>query len=272
MIEYQYYLISIIPDPIRNEQINVGVIGLCEGIVEYRFLSSSNKITAIAPEFEYSIDSGKSIINLLLNVPPDKRDTFLSEIKNEYINVYPPARGVIYNKEDLGPALDQLYDRLVKPIIKHIPKTKTSNLKREVQRTFKKKGLLGENITEKKIIPNYIIPSYDNLITDFAFQNGNFNIIETIDYRMTLRGMSYKFKETAFIAIKLDEARKHIGQDTTGMVLYIPPDVEGINISQYQSILKDYYYDKIYDYSNNEERSSFYSLVERKLGTSILQI
>jgi hypothetical protein len=269
MIEYQYYLISIIPDPIRNEQVNVGVIGLCEGIVEYRFLSSSNKINAIAPEFEYSIDSGKSIVNLLLNIPQDKRDTFLSEIKNEYVNIYPPARGLIYNKEDLGSMMDQLYDRLVKPLIKHIPKNKVSNLKMEVQRTFKKKGLLGEKITEKKIIPDYIIPSYDNLITDFAFQNGHFNIIETIDYRMTLKGMSSKFKETAFVAIKLDEARKKIDIDAKGMILYIPPDIEGINLSQYQSLLKDYY-NEIYDYSNPKERSSFYSLVDRELGTSIL--
>jgi len=269
MIEYQYYLISIIPDPIRNEQINVGVIALCEGITEYRFISSSNKINAIAPQFEYSIDSGKNIVNLLLNIPPDKRGTFLSELKNEYINVYPPARGLIYNKEDLGTVLDELYDRLVKPIIRHIPKTKTSNLKREVQRTFKKRGLLGEKIAEKKVIPDYVIPSYDNLVTDFAFQNGNFNIIETIDYRMTLKGMSYKFKETAFIAIKLDEARRQIDRNTTGMVLYFPPNIEGINISQYQSILKDYY-DEIYDYSNDKERFSFYSLVEKKLGRSML--
>ncbi|MCP4365740.1 MAG: DUF3037 domain-containing protein [Planctomycetes bacterium] len=50
MNQFQYFLISLIPDPVRNEQVNVGLVGFYQDKIKALFLKNLQKIRALSPD------------------------------------------------------------------------------------------------------------------------------------------------------------------------------------------------------------------------------
>lgn len=129
MNPYKYYLIALIPDPIRNEQLNVGILGIYNDKIYEKFLKDPQKIKVIAPDFNYKEDFARNINRLLLSTPEDQRTKFISSLGSEYFRISEPAQGLANNYDDFVIAMGQVFDRLVKPLSKRDPRLKTTTKK-----------------------------------------------------------------------------------------------------------------------------------------------
>lgn len=263
MNQFKYFLVFLVPDPVRNEQINVGVVGLYEDRVKAFFLRNPQKIKAVSPDYDTS-HLFEDFQKLIEELPTGHAIEMLSNINDEFVHVYPPLSGAAKNYEHFEVTMHNLYDRLVKPAIKIKTKPKITKLKKAVTDKFRKKGLLGERLEEKKIVFNYVITQAEGLMADFAYHNGTFNIIETIDYRVQAQNLGEKFKDTAVSVVKIDEARKKIDRNAKGAVLYYPPDDDVQKIARHQALLSDYF-DNIYNYADRSQLAQFFNRVERDL-------
>ena len=181
MTQFQYFLVSLIPDPIRNEQVNVGVIGFYKDDMEIRFLENPQKIKAISPNYDDRSSLGEGIKKLLNPMTTNQRFNFLSEWTDDFFTIWPPAKGKVENYEKFKVMITQIYDRLVKPVSKQPTRTSSTCLKSDIRKKFKKINILGDKIGQHEIVPDYVISRSENLRVDFAYQNGKFNVVETLD-------------------------------------------------------------------------------------------
>lgn len=265
MKEFQYFLISLVPDPIRNEQVNVGVVGLFQNKTKAYFLKDPQKIKAIAPDYDTSI-LFEDFEKMLLSLSARSLTETLSNLNDEFVRIYPSAKGFVNSYAQFEKTMDDLYGRLVKPIIKNMIRAKITKLKTDIKDTFKKRQLLGDELEEKKVVSNYVVSETEALVADFAYRNGVLNIVETIDFRVV--HLHNKLKDAALSAIKLDKAKK-IDKKTKGTVLYYPPEGDHRNITNQQALLNDYF-DQIYNWSDPSQHAEFLRKLEIDLGVSMI--
>ena len=268
MTRFQYFLVSIIPDPIRNEQINIGIIGSFEDKIEYRFLNNPQKIKAIAPSFNvYDKQKiGDGIIRLIKTMPNDQIIELMPTLSDEFLYIYPVNYGWVDNYDNFLLEVEHLYKRLVKPIAKRITRFKTTKLKTDVKNQFRRKNYIGEDIKQRKIVLNYPIDEAEDLIADFAYENGTLNIIETLDFRVSAQGIKNRIKDSAFASVKIDKVKKEINKNAKGKLLYFPPINDSASIVPHQSMLSDYY-DAIFNYADKNERNNFFEIIEKDLSS-----
>ncbi|MCP4365739.1 MAG: hypothetical protein GY800_10650 [Planctomycetes bacterium] len=191
----------------------------------------------------------------------------LSNLDDEFVRVYPLASGTVKNYRHFEVTMNNLYDRLVKPVVKTKTRPKVTKLKKEVTEKFQQTGLIGKKIEEKKIVSNYAIAQAEALVADFAYWNGTFSIIETIDFRVL--DLSAKFKDSAVSVVKIDEARRKINENARGIVLYYPPEDDIQKIAHHQALLADYF-DNLYNYADGTQLAEFFNRVERDIKGSII--
>jgi hypothetical protein len=254
--------VSLIPDPVRNEQINVGIVGFYEGRVKAHFINNPQRIKLLSPQYDTS-RLFEDFQRLLESSEIQEGLEMVSNLGDEFVRVYPEAVGTAKDYMHFEMAMSKLYDRLIKPLVTTISRPKVTRLKRTITETLRKKNILGEKIESKKIVSNYVIAEAEALIADFAYTNGHLNIIETIDFRF--QTLMAKFKDTAVSVVKLDSARKKLDGNAKGIFIYYPPKNDILKIGRHQSLLADYY-DKIYNYADKEQMSDFYTGIEKDLG------
>jgi len=270
MIPYQYFLISLVPDPIRNEQVNIGIIGFAQDEVEYRALKDLQRIQVIDPNYDTTQNPMDAFASLIMTLPTEQRMDYLKSLTSDFVRISPVAEGRAENYERFVNAMSQVYDRLVKPISPIVQKRpKITKLKTAIKQTLTRRGLIGEKIDERKVVLDYTIDRAENLVADFAYRNGRLNIVETIDFHVKAqRVRNDKFKEAALLSIKILEA-KEIEKNTHGRLIYLPPENDQTGIIAHTHMLGRYY-DKIYNYQNPAERGSFFADVERDLVGSLI--
>jgi len=266
MIQYRYFLISLVPDPLRNEQINVGIIGLTKDRYECRALKDLQRVRILNPNYDTTANPMDSIIALLAGIPSDQHESYLKHFHGDFVRVSPTAEGRAESYDRFVAAIDEIYDRLVKPIapVAAEAKGKVTQLKTAVKRALSSRGLLGQRIEEKKVVTDYAISLSENLVADFAYRNGNLNIIETIDFQVRAERLkSDKFKEAALLSIKILEAKEQDKQ-AKGRLIYIPPAKDPDRILAHTHMLNKYY-DSTYNFQDVNDRGRFYADIEHDL-------
>lgn len=269
MIPFKYYLVSLSPDPIRNEIVNIGVVGFCEGAVSTRFLTTFEKVKAISPSFEAPISLGDQYRNMLMKIPENSREDFLLNMGNAGIHFSEAARGTAKNAEDFEVCINQLFDQLVKPLPKVRPTAQSdgSRLKTQIKQQLLKSKLIGTDINQHQVVPNFQVGQAGRLVADFAYKNGKLNIIEAVDLRVANLGS--KFKDAALAAVIVDSARKKIDAKAFGRAIYFPHPDGHEATAPHLSIMNDYF-DATYNFSDKDERGKFYLDVERDLTGNLL--
>lgn len=264
MKAYQYFLVSLVPDPVRNEQVNIGVIGIFGDKVTPMFLKNPQKIKAISPDYDVSRYDGEGLVKLLKVTEPGKRADMLASMGDDFVRIYPPATGQAKSHADFEMELSKVFDRLVKPVGVRRTRGKVTRLKTMLKKQFQKEGYLGEQIDDKKVVLDFVIAESEDLVADFAYRNGSLNIIETIDFNVSIPTLNSKFNEAGLAAIKIVTARKKIDPDAKGILLYYPPANDGAKIAHHQSLIEDYY-DSIVNYADSSQVSAFHEHVGKDL-------
>lgn len=263
MIHYQYYLVAFNPDPVRNEIINVGLIGLFEDKIFHRFLRGSDKIKFLAPNLSPTKHLGDGVVSLLEVIPPEFRAEEIPGLSTEFIQIYPAANGVAESYELFETNMSQLFDRLVKPLpMKRIATRSALHLKTTIKNQFTRKKLVGDSLENHKIVSNFQVAPASGLTADFAYKNGKLNIIEALDFRVKKESSSNKFKDAALSTVIISEARMKIDPAAKGKLIFIPPQKDAFDITPHKSMLHDFF-DDVYNFNDRDEKQQFYIDIEK---------
>ena len=277
----QYTVIRYIPDPIKNEARNIGIILQCEnlGYINSKFIKN------------YKLKLGgsalKSDINILKRYAEDFATKFrefskgnkpsaLAQVsdffKKDYLKTfssnqigkiqYSEPRGCLISNPDNE--LNSLFNLIVNVKEEyHTNKYRGSRIKTKVRNDFKKHNLLySEPIKKRREIPGFkvdqVIKLRDDIKRpfDFSFNNGKLHLVETVD--MTLQNSQIWELKTYEAAYMIETLRNYIGKNRveTYSAVNFPENGYGKHLLE---ILKSE--SNVINYSNPSERNKFLILM-----------
>jgi hypothetical protein len=270
-----YYTVAkYLPDPVRNEPRNIGVIVQCRDFeyvnckyftnLQARLGSTATKsdikiIKAYVEEFSENFNpfakfpSTKSF----LAGRPDEflKEDYLSNLAKEGLGKiqFSEPRGCL--TDDPEKELEYLFKTFVaEEIAKEKEAVKHSRLKTEVKQEFKKNKLLvlpKERDKKKGFEMDTKIPggrSKVEHLLDFVFRNEKIYLVETVDFRKKDWA-----SETFEAAVKFDDLKHGLGDKIDPYSIVALPGNDGVE--DYLKILASY--SNVYHYTTEKEKKEF---------------
>lgn len=226
MNSLKYVLLRAIPDEVRGEQINVGLVVFFPAKTRIYIGVEPWRLRALNPNLDaVQLESWVQNLELNLNSLPtfDDQMFFLSggfgAIKSD------PSASHIYAStvEDAeNIALDLIAQLVTTPArvlsadrgTRAKPKTK---LESQLKSWFRKAQIYSPRLTDLskgRVVSGYPVDVADDLYADFALKNGAVHVIETIDLRGIERLSKSVRGEAGLTAILFDQARKSLSPET----------------------------------------------------------
>jgi hypothetical protein len=209
---YSFAIVRICPDPRRGELVNIGITVFLPRRLDVRILPTLGKVHALHGELDLAA----------LYALPEKLSAY-AKIHRSVAERYALIRKVgMVELSDLGQfrskdeaeyeqtvqtLITQLVAPTVAPFEKEAPQSRLQSQVRKIIRDVKILGRHQGDFDKHKIVQNYPIAPGKGLYADFAGQNSQFHVTETIDFRVDRGIRGPKFNESAKAAFVLREAR-----------------------------------------------------------------
>ncbi|MEX1306368.1 MAG: DUF3037 domain-containing protein [Rhodovibrionaceae bacterium] len=236
---YNFGIIRVVPDVRRGESVNVGIVVLGESGPDVRLLPNMGKVQALDGAFD---------AEALHQLPEIFRkwtyDQWVEEGSFETFGEFGPisiAGGGEFSardEDDYGATIDDLMAQLVRPP-KAPKKPSRSRLRTKLKTIFESRSLLGattEDVWRGLVVPHYPISENLELYADFAFKNGSWNFISTIDFGAGQHAQ--KHREACAIAFTLETANEEIQGGKEKFVVFSNGQHSRDDITPHLSILK----------------------------------
>lgn len=271
MKSFDYAVIRYMPNPIRGEIINIGLVIFTESI-DIRLLKSASKLRMFdnsssqkaildvkeSLESLYSFTSNfDDFSKMLLNFPGGVKLSSKATFSVDHISQY--------EAKIVG-----LFETLVKPYstrettIKHNTRLIT-NLKRR----FSSIELLAQDpseLSEHKIVSNYMLNESNGLTADFLLKNGKFHLTEVIDYDVS--DTNAKFKETTMKLMTFAEGEKALDGDVASYFVYSASAQKEREVIQ-QINLAESYSTKMFNIASKDDEALYFQIIENAVGRSL---
>lgn len=221
---YKYAVISAIPDQIKAERINIGLMVFKSDTVDVRILNNLAKLRALGGEtnIDYYLTLG-NLFNQLHNksFSTEQQYTFF---KNVGAGVHLSDRlgeFTLQFNDDYEKHVDALMSKLVIPASRLKGKATHSRLITSIRTELKKLNVFSresDDIMQHKVVENFPISKNDGLYADFAMKNGVYHITETVDYG--IKNPKERFDQSASKALSFIKAREVFGDNTNLLFVY----------------------------------------------------
>lgn len=269
-----YTVVKYLPDPVRNEPRNIGLILQSRELdyVNCKYVSNLQaKLGSTATKLDIKvirayIEEFLENFNPFAKFPSTK--SFLPGRPNEFLredylgNLAKQGLGKIQFSEPRGclsdnpeKELEYLFKTFVADEIAKEEVLKHSRLKTEVKQEFKKNKLLvlpQEREKKKGFEIDTKIPggrSKVEHLVDFVFRNGKLYLVETVDFRKKDWA-----SETFEAAVKFDDLKHGLGEDRIDPYSIVAlPGNDGVE--DYLKILTSY--SKVFHYTTEKEKKEF---------------
>lgn len=205
---FKYCVLRLMPDPVRGEVVNIGLIVFVDDRIDLRIGKNLAKAQALVPNFslEGLAEMQDELGDIAADLSPEEAITFLKHYGPFTVSDigFMTASEATYEAK-----IDQLMRWLVSPPAKASAREGRSRLATEIRSELKRHKILAstvEDIYQNKIVAGYELPGDDDLSVDFAIKNGLYRFTQVIDYRTTPKGVHNKIKEVSLKAIAIHQA------------------------------------------------------------------
>lgn len=262
---FKYCVLRLMPDPVRGEVVNIGLIVFVDDRIDLRIGKNLAKAQALVPNFslEGLAEMQDELGDIAADLSPEEAITFLKHYGPFTVSDigFMTASEATYEAK-----IDQLMRWLVSPPAKASAREGRSRLATEIRSELKRHKILAstvEDIYQNKIVAGYELPGDDDLSVDFAIKNGLYRFTQVIDYRTTPKGVHNKIKEVSLKAIAIHQAPRALDvkrDDVKGYALvWVPPEFSDI-ASPHLKVLSDFT-QEILHYDNPKDRNRYWDLV-----------
>lgn len=221
-----YFVLLAVPDQVRGESLNVGIVAFLEKDVKVFVGTDHWRLRALHPNFGI-LDISKWAHELeseLQTLPSNEaRRFFLSVVGGPITIDEEPGQLIADSLTSLDDLIHALLKRLVStpektfslPAINTI--TPRSKLNSQLKNWFRSSRIFSSKVSDLnkgKVVSGYPVSADEDLFADFALKNGAIHIIETMDLRGVDRPTKSLRGEAGWKSILLDQAGKILSSDT----------------------------------------------------------
>lgn len=242
MIRYNYSIIKFIADPVRNENINVGIVVFHEHFVEVFTLQNRDKLKAVTTSFHLE-DLNEFAFNLAQMSSQLTKEDLLFLFSKGSLYLSGDGYFQIENKEQYQNKISNLMDRLINPPnIHRVIKPRNSKVLTRLKNIFgQEKNLISTNLSDiehHKLVLNYPIDVEKGLKADMLLKNGVYHLTETIEFSQD--NLTKNLERAALKVVTISEAKNVFGSELNSFIVYsLNYDDEQKNASQIK-LLSDY--------------------------------
>ncbi len=261
---YKYAILSVCPNKIRGEVVNIGLIIISpDGDIDIQLSRNLNKARALDGNL-----TDQKIITLTDSIPMFAVSA--NNVKEKVALINMACKGNIRcsqfgefslsSTKDYSQKVLSLLDLLVNSIRK-TRETKTQRISTKMRTLFSDKSLLGskDDIDNHLVVPNYPIDDKQLFKADFALKNGAMHITQTIDLDTSDSGP--KYAQAALDALTLDKARDVFGDKTQRYVVYSASSNRAEEMAP-QLYLLDEHATGMFNLKSKEEINTYLALIE----------
>lgn len=258
---FKYAILMAIPDRLRGERVNVGILVFLKERVDIWFPELSKIRALMGGDWDaYAADARRRMV-----------DNLGGAEQAEGIVRSMPKLDPVFQASDVSwfsiPSLEE-YEVRVKEILsslvirpKEPPSVKPTRINAEMSKQLRMiKVLASRNhtIDNHKVVRNFYISREEELIADFALKNGSMHIFATLD----LRRASVRIDEAALKAITLNQAKKRYKNKKTNLIGVYATSETGHQFKPHIELLKEYS-TNTYNWSNADDRMSLIGAIRR---------
>jgi hypothetical protein len=259
---FDFAVVKIVPDPLRDEALNAAVVVLLPDGLEVHVAPNPERLRAIAPAFTSEVLD--HLASALRNVDQKSASTtdrlgILRRLPGVLISE--PGTLQSENDAELRSHISGLVNRLLSPVRLPLqkPTVKTTALIRELAKVFRREKLLGHDedaLKQHKIIRNHPISPDGSIKADFVAKNSAYHVTETVDLRTPGELTMVRVKDIAVAAVTLDEAKRKLGRRTQRYFVYAATSAEERRARGFLDVA-EHHAEHVFNYSSHDDRSHY---------------
>ena len=263
---YDYAVVKIAPDPIRDEALNVALVILRPNHLEVRLTPNPERLRAVAPALQpQTLEELSASLRALDDAALTSHDRI--ERLRGLPGISVSAPGTLYGETeaDLNGHIAHLVSRLLKslraPAV--VPTAKVTRLTMELSATFRREKLLGRGedaLARHKIVRNVSVSSDGALRADFVAKNRRMHVTETVDLRTDGDLTAARLKDIAVSAVTLDEAKRTFGRSTQRYFIYA-----GNKAAEQQArgflTAAEHHAEYVFNFSSRDDRAKYFDFI-----------
>lgn len=229
-----YNVVQIVPDPLRGEAMNVGIVIHDASGPRLRLRLLPSRLKALSPALgglvpSECIESWHAALEGLQT--PEQKWSWLRHAMAP-LSVG-SAEGIIYanDDDDLDSQIEAILERLVMPQKAARPgatkKVKRSDLHNQLTVWLRAQKLFSRNMADlakNRVVASYPLNIEEEMFAEFALKNGSIHVMETLD----LRGHAHYTKglrnETSHKAMVLDVAQDTLEESSKRIAVIAADD------------------------------------------------
>lgn len=228
-----FTLLQIVPDRLRGEALNVGIVLHTEGGPELRLRMLPSRLKALAPSYARAdLDEWhRSWVSTLQKF--DNADSRWTWLKNAMAPLRLSETGgtiTAQSASDLETQVEELLNRLVMPprsvVATAKPRIRRSGLNAQLTTWLKAQRLYSaklQDLSKNRVVSGYPLSMTEELFAEFALKNGAIHVIETLDLRGHQSYTKPLRNEASHKALVLDLAQDEL-QESSQRIAVIAAD------------------------------------------------
>jgi len=270
---FEYAVLRFVPNVLRGEILNIGLIVFHpERGLETYVPPSLHKIKAV----DGSVDTEqiRTLIDLIEDLQIDQKTPGLAFehvqlLTGEHLKLSKRGWFQADNSFQYEQSISQLMTSLVRPRSAPRLPRHTTRIAARLKREFLSKGILGEvpsDIDRHKVVTDFALPNYEELVADFAIKNGTYAITATID--LNPKDTVTKFKEAGLKALTLADSITSLGPNTKRLVVYSATIKTEKRSRPHISVL-EMHCDRLFNESSESDLAEYHQIILEKAGASM---
>ena len=235
-----YFVLRAVPDQVRGESLNVGLVVFVDERVQVFVGTEHWRLRALHPNFDaLNITKWAQELEAELQTLPsnESRRFFLSSIGGPITIDEEPGQLMA----DPGNSLAEIVNGIIKRLVTAPLKTFTSAgsprvrsmspLNLQLKNWFRASHIFSTkvaDVSKGKVVSGYPIAADEDLYADFALRNGSVHVIETLDLRGVDRPTRALRGQAGWKSVLLDQSRRTLSADTQRIAVVSADDYSAV--------------------------------------------
>jgi hypothetical protein len=262
---YDYAVVKVSPDPIRDEALNVAVAVLRPDRLDVCVTPNPERLRAIAPGLHREALEELSTSLRTVDAPNLSTAERIERLRHlPGISVSDPGTLHAETDADLEGRVEALVMRLLTDVRTPaaVSRPKVTRLTKELAMTFRRENLLArsEDLERHKIVRNVPVSTDGKLRADFVAKNRKMHVTETVDLRMEGDLSASRMKDIAVAAVTLDEAKRAFGRTTQRYFLYAANASTERQARGYLEAAK-HHSEYMFNYASRDDRAKYLDFI-----------
>ncbi|BCN23979.1 DUF3037 domain-containing protein [Vibrio alfacsensis] len=268
---FDYAVVRYMPNPMRGEVVNIGLI-VFKDTIDIRLLKSASKLRMLdnSSSQKMMLEVKHSLVSLSdYAATPEEFNNLLASFPGG-ITLSETASFSVDHFSQYESKVEKLFEALIKPYsVRESSNRTNTRLITTLKRKFSSIELLAKDesgLSEHKIVSNYMLNEATGLTADFLLKNGKFHLTEVIDYDVL--DTKSKLKETTMKLMTFAEGQKSLEGEVCSYFVYSASAKKEQEVIQ-QINLAENYSTNIFNIASKDDEASYFQIIENAVGRSL---